>query len=124
MRWKIKGYEVRAGESVIDDWMAIASRAAEKFDSRLNFMKDRRTWPHHYAHNLNDCDGVWEVKFESGGIAHRPLFFMGPGRDELTFVGFAIEHNDRLKPPGILATAIRRMKEIVESPEKAIDYDG
>jgi hypothetical protein len=121
----VKGYADGKGGSVIDDWMAEVPAAAQaKFDSRLSFMRARRHWEHHYAHGLKGCDGIWEVKFESGNIAYRPLFFMGPGQMELTFVRFAVEHNNRLTPSGVVGSAVQRMKEVIEHPERAIEYDG
>ncbi len=110
---------------MIDEWMnEVPDSAQGKFDSRLAFMKDRLHWQHHIAHQMKDCDGIWEVKFDAGNIAYRPLFFMGPGKGELTFVFFAIEHNDRLRPSGALGTAITRMNDVIALPVKAIRYDG
>ena len=122
----MKGYAVRDGESVIDEWARSApAKVLAKFDSRLDFLVSRtiREWEYDYAHQRKGTGGIFEIKFEMGNIAYRPLLCQGPGEAELTVLIFAEEHNDKLRPISADATAQARMKEIFENPKKAIEYE-
>lgn len=126
MRWSVKGYAVRGGLTVIDEWLErVPAEAAAKFDVRLAFLADRmmQDWPHNYAHPRKGSDGIFEIKFDSGNIAYRPLCCLGPGKGVITVLIFAIEHNNKDKPPSAQKTATKRMNEIKSNPKMAINYD-
>jgi len=126
LHWTVKGYAVRGGESVIDEWArSVPPKVLAKFDSRLAFLVSRtiREWDYEYAHQRKGTGGVFEIKFEMGNIAYRPLFCQGPSAEDLTVLIFAEEHNDKLKPISADDTAEARMKEVLENPSKAIEYE-
>lgn len=126
MRWTIKAFVVRDDDTVIDEWeCTVRDKVKAKFDARLRFMRDRtvREWPYDYAHQLKGTDGIYEIKFEYDNIAYRPLFFIGPGEDELTVLVFCEESNDILRPKGCIATAERRKQLVLENLEMAIEYE-
>lgn len=126
MRWVVKAFALPRGGTVLDEWQDSAPpRAAAKLDQRLNFMKDRPTtqWPYDYAHPLTGGEGVWEIKFEWGNIAYRPLFFLGPYPEELTLLFMAEERGGRWKPSGAMGGAIVRMNDVSADKRKAVICD-
>ena len=127
LAWTIRGFALRNGKSVIDEWMDSATpQATAKFDQSIASLRDRKLtdWFYNYAHKRVSSGGLWEVKFEANGIAHRPLFYLGPDDEEMTFLIFSEERNNTLKPVGCDGTARDRMNQIEQSPTKAITYDG
>ena len=126
--WAVKGYAGSSSESVIDEWMFQATaRAKGKFDARLRYLVSRlpTEWDDKYAHQLSGkCDGLFEIKFEADGIAHRPLCFFGPSRFEFTIVLHAVEHNDKLKPTDACQTGLKRKSEIGTGDNHPIVYDA
>jgi hypothetical protein len=89
------------------------------------FLRDRPAsqWNSDYAHHLNGADGVFEIRFEANRIAYRPMCMFGPSEQQFTILNFAVEHNDKLRPPGALETAKRRKREVVDRKVEIIDYD-
>jgi hypothetical protein len=126
--WAVKGYSVSETKSVIDEWMSKASdKAKGKFDARLKYLISRlpTDWDDKYAHQLSaKCDGLFEIRFEVDGVAHRPLCFFGPNRLEFTIVLYAIEHNDKLKPSDACQTGQKRKNEIGKGDNHPIVYDA
>ncbi len=126
--WTVKGYAVSSSGSVIDEWMSRATdRAKGKFDARLKYLTSRlpSEWDDRYAHQLSGkCDGLFEIKFEADGIAHRPLCFYGPGRLEIIVLLYAIEHNDKLKPADACQTGLKRKSEIGNGVNYPIVYEA
>ena len=123
--WTVYGYRYR-GVSVIDDWLKMASdAAAAKLDSRLLILSQLAQWKHEYAHKLKgECEGLFELLLEADGVAHRPLCCYAPGRMKFTILLFAVEHNNRLRPPEACATALGRCDEVRQDHTRAIEYDG
>jgi len=118
---------VRGGGSVIDEWMdSVPAKVQQKFDQRWDILRCRNIpdWPYDYAHKRRGTNGLWELKFEVGGTAYRPLFFLGPYQEEATVLLFAVEGNDRLKPVNADSTAQLRMQKATADPTKALIYDG
>lgn len=56
---------------------------------------------------------MFEIRFEEGNVAYRVLARYGPQRGEVTLLAGATKSNNRLRPPGVLATAGRRRDEIL-----------
>lgn len=110
---------------MIDEWEAkTPPKAVAKLDQRLNFLKDRPTteWHYEYAHPLTNGDGVWEIKFEWGNVAYRPLFYFGPFPEEFTILVFSEERDGKLVPG--MGAAVSRMAEVKSDPNKALMHDG
>ncbi len=47
----------------------------------------------------------------------------GPNDQQFTILSFAVEHNDKLRPPGALETAKNRKREIETGEAEVIDYN-
>lgn len=112
--------------SVIEHWSAHAStRAKAKFQQRLRFLRDRTSqhWHADYAHQLADADRIFEIKFEANNVAHRPLCMFGPERNQITVLLFAIEHNNKWRPPSAIATAITRKIDVELGRAETEEYD-
>jgi hypothetical protein len=65
------------------------------------------------------CDGLFEIRFESGNIQYRPLAYYGPEQGEITILTDATEIGGRLEPPGVCATALAR-KALAEQDRKYV----
>ncbi len=125
--WVVKGYSVTATSSAVDDWIAdVSPKVVAKFDARLRYLVSRPSsqWDVSYAHHLKGkCDGLFEIRFEVDNIAYRPLCCFGPTRGEFTIVLFAIEHNDKLRPPDACKTGLTRKSEIENGSNTPLIYD-
>jgi hypothetical protein len=124
--WQVLAYPVSAQLSVIDEWQdGVSVKEASKFEQRIRFLRDRMPadWIYDYAHIYKDTNGLFEIKFESRRLAHRPLCCFGPLRSQFSVLAFAVEHNNNLRPSGIVDTAKNRRSEALSGTIGLIEYD-
>ena len=69
-----------------------------------------------------NCDGLYELRFKVSNVPIRPLFCDGPEAGQITFLAGAIEHNNRLEPPGACARALQR-KVLIGGPSHVCPSD-
>ena len=123
--WEFLDYINGDGKNVIRDWIdglpMHGKRVKVKLDRRLEYLSavDLSKWNLPQARALHgECEGLYEIRFEIGGIQYRPLCFVGPREGETTLLMGAIERGDRFEPHTACGQALDRRDVIMDDNRK------
>ena len=123
MHWKLKGFMNDRGVNVIDEWFrTLTPRARAKFETRWKYLFSARIteWRRpHFSRLRGACEGLCELRFESGNVQYRPIGFFGPEKREFTILICAQERGSRFVPSDACDTAQARKALILEKGERA-----
>ena len=60
-----------------------------------------------------------KLRFKIRNVQHRPLGFFGPEQRTFTLLIWATERDGKFAPPGVQDTALQRISQIKDNPERA-----
>lgn len=69
-----------------------------------------------------ECDGLMELRRQSGNVQYRPIGCYGPGQREVTLLVGATERGGRFVPPSACETAQERKARLIETG-RTCDHD-
>ncbi len=117
-------YITSDGENVVLTWLNGLPRPAKvKINTRIAFLETVEQLEMPDAKQLKgNCDGLVELRVQSGNVQYRPLCCYGPKRGQVTILVGAIERGNKLVPNSACATALMRKAEIGEK-ERTRDHE-
>lgn len=122
----IKCYATSGGKNLICDWyrdQPPAVRAAfREFVEAVAQQPFERWGPPDIATLHGKWSKLHKFKIRVANSQLRPLGFFGPGRHEYTLLYPASEKDRKWVPGNAKDQALKRMKEVMENPEQAVEY--
>lgn len=124
--WKFRCYVHRGADAVRSQHDDYGREVKIKFFSRLSILRrlDQSEWRRPSFDNLHgNGKGIGEIRFEAGGLQHRPLGFHIPEKHEFVIVVWATKKGSRWDPRNAIELAQARKQEILEDDSNACDLD-
>jgi hypothetical protein len=121
--WLILDYRDERGDNVIREWLLdkreVPTKARAKIQRILLQLAGTRLWTRPLASNLDDHDGIVEVRIRYMNTQYRLLGYRGPNDREFSILFPAKEQGDEFVPANAPAIAENRMK-IVETEKDIV----
>ena len=94
MTWTFRELRLTGEVGVVSKWLdnlrpaVRAKKVRQRFRAMLMGMKplSQDEWPDEWVTKLKGYNEVFELRFKVLNIPHRPLFFFGPKKGDITFV--------------------------------------
>lgn len=112
------------GENVILAWLNALPKAAKaKINALLRRLEVVRSLEMPEARMLHgECDGLLELRRESGNVQFRPICCYGPERGEVALLIGAVEKGGKFVPASACSTAQDRKARLTEKG-RTCDHD-
>lgn len=125
--WTFLDFVDEAGTNAIAEWAsALSAKARAKFHTRIEDMEvlKRGQWGKRARPLAGDqWPGVFEMRFEVGGVQYRPLFCFGPARGEVTILMGAEERGGTIEPRSAPQLCQERKTRIQEDRNHVTPHD-
>jgi hypothetical protein len=110
----------------IADWLgdrrAVPIKAKAKIDRILLQLAETPLWTRPLASNLDDYDGIVEIRIRYMNIQYRLLGFRGPQIRQFTLLFPALEQGDEFIPRNAPVVAQNRMGLVIADPRRAHEH--
>src|SRR5258708_36633319 len=104
------------------DRRAVPVKARAKIQRILLQLAGTALWTRPLASNLDDYEGIVEIRIRWMNTQYRLLGFRGPDERQFSLLVPAIEQNDRFAPPTAPGVARTRMTVIIPDRSRIIEH--
>jgi hypothetical protein len=112
--WKLKSFtQADKKTPILEEWFENQTPSVQT--AFLNRMKDLikkpgNGWNRPDVGQLrHECSGLYEIVLKVDKVQYRPIGYYS-GKEEFTFVAFALEKGGKFVPPNICKTAFKRIE--------------
>ena len=124
--WLFFNYLDERGSNPIRDWLwdkrEVPVKARAKIQRILLQLAGTKLWTRPLASNLDDYDGIVEIRVLYQNTQYRLLGFRGPDQREFTILFPAIEQGDDFVPPAAPTIAQTRMKIVIADRRRICEH--
>lgn len=124
--WKYRCFLHKGADIVRSRYEDSSREVKAKFFSKLSILRplDQAEWRRPPFENLHaDGKGIGEIRFEAGGLQHRPLGFHIPEKRQFILVVWATKKGSKWDPRNAIEIAQTRKQEVLEDDSKACELD-
>lgn len=121
----IKDYLAADGKTEVREWLdSLLTRARAKIQARIVVLESMKVLQRPYVGILaGDCDGLLEIRVNSGNVEYRPLACYGPGGRQVTILYGTLEKNRKFVPPDACRNALTRRQVIQTIDGRTCEHD-
>ena len=124
--WLFFDYIDERGTNPIETWLmdkrAVQVKARAKIQRILLQLAGTALWTRPLASNLDDYDGIVEIRIRWMNIQYRLLGFRGPDERQFSLLVPAIEQDDEFVPPTAPDVATTRMTIVIADRRRIIEH--
>lgn len=125
-QWLFFDYIDERGTNPIETWVAdkraVPVKARVRIQRLLMQLAGTPLWTRPLASNLDDYDGIVEIRIRWTNIQYRLLGFRGPGERQFTLLVPALEKDDKFVPPTAPSVARTRMTVVTADRRRIVEH--
>jgi hypothetical protein len=124
--WSFFDYIDERGTNPIETWLmekrAVPVKARAKIQRILLQLAGTALWTRPLASNLDDYEGIVEIRIRWTNTQYRLLGFRGPEQRQFSLLVPAIEQDDEFVPPTAPDVARNRMKIVIADRRRICEH--
>jgi hypothetical protein len=124
--WLFLDYIDERGTNPIQDWLmdkrAVPVKARAKIQRILLQLAGTELWTRPLASNLDDYEGIVEIRIRWMNTQYRLLGFRGPENRHFSLLVPSVEQDDKFVPPTAPSIAITRMGIVISDRRRIIEH--
>jgi hypothetical protein len=127
--WAVRCFANARGDDLFDrDYRRQTPDVRAEFRATLSGLlaqEDITGWcrPNGFDRLTGKYRALGKLRFKVNNVQHRPLGFFGPERKTFTLLIWATERDQKFHSPNVRDTALWRMNQVNDNPERARECD-